>query len=177
MPAAIPTPDHDDPKELYAFAGLALYAANLLETSLINLAAGLRLAKEPAIIREVFADTFQGLEAKTLGRLLKAARLLIPVAPDLDKLLDDALARRNYLAHAFFREHAAELMHGGGKRHMLSMLIDMIDLFQRADEQVTPLYEQVWLTLGVTPEFVERETAAMVREMDDHYGPDPRRVS
>lgn len=29
----VPTPDFDDPKEVYAFFGLAAYAANLLETS------------------------------------------------------------------------------------------------------------------------------------------------
>ena len=69
MPA-IPVPDLDDPKELYAFAGLALYQANLLEASLINLAVVLQLDRVKVITREFFEATFDNVEAKTLGKLL-----------------------------------------------------------------------------------------------------------
>ena len=72
--AITPEPDLDDPKEVYAFAGLALYEANLLESSLINLTTVLQLERVSAITRQVFDSVYEGFESKTLGQLLRAAR-------------------------------------------------------------------------------------------------------
>lgn len=165
----IPLASSDDDKEVYAFAGLALYAANLVEASLINLAVGLRLDKVQGITREVFESTFSGMERKTLGSLLAAARAHRPFDADTDVVLESALTKRNELVHAFFREHGADLTHRRGRAHLIEALREMIALFQRADRLLTPIYEDLWVKFGITPEFVERELAEMRREIEAKY--------
>ncbi|RBH35886.1 hypothetical protein C3F00_045175, partial [Pseudomonas sp. MWU13-2860] len=115
----IPEPDFDDPKEVYAFFGLAIYNANLLEASLINLAVVLNLDRVKVITRDVFEATFGEMEAKTLGQLLKATRKLVSLPVELEPVLDEALSKRNFLAHSFFRVNAEEFTHEPGKRDMI----------------------------------------------------------
>lgn len=168
MPA-IPVPDLDDPKELYAFAGLALYQANLLEASLINLAVVLQLDRVKAITREFFESTFNNVEAKTLGQLLRATRSLTTFSVEVDAVLAAALDKRNYLAHNFFREHANDLIHDSGVSSMITELASMMTLFQQADELVTPLYLSLWQKYGVDEATIEAELAAAKAEIEAKY--------
>lgn len=153
----IPEPDFDDPKEVYAFFGLAMYKANLLEASLINLAVVLNLDKVKVITQDIFKATFGEMEAKTLGQLLKATRKLVSLPAELEPVLDEALTKRNFLAHHFFRVNAEEFIHESGKRKMIKELSSMIMQFQHADELLTPVYMSLWIKYGVTEEFIEAE--------------------
>lgn len=166
----VPVPQFNDPKEIYAFAGLALYTANLVESSLINLAAVLQLNRVNAITRELFLETFAELDQKTLGSLLAAARKLTPFPADVDAALNAVLKQRNYLAHTFFRENAAEIAHPVGKRHMIELLRSMIQQFQDADRMITPIYEQLWRRYGVDEKFMAREMKETRDELDAKYG-------
>lgn len=165
----IPIPDLDDPKEIYAFTGLALYSASLVESSLINLAVVLHLDRVKAITRQVFDATFENLEAKTLGQLLKAARSLTTVPVEVDSLLEETLQNRNYLVHGFFREHAGTITHDSGIRLMTDELRSMIALFQKTDELVTCIYLSLWKKYGVDEALIERELAAMQSEIEAKY--------
>lgn len=165
----IPVPDLDDPKEVYAFTGLALYTSNLVESSLINLAVVLRLDRVKAINRQVFDATFENLEAKTLGQLLKAARSLTTVPVQVNSLLEKTLRKRNYLVHGFFREHAGNITHDSGTRLMIEELRSMIALFQETDKLVTPIYLSLWKKYGVDEALIERELAAMKSEIEAKY--------
>lgn len=153
----IPTPDFDDPKEVYAFFGLAMYNANLVEASLINLAVALNLDKAKVITQEVFEAAFGEMEAKTLGQLVKATQRLASTPPELEPVLKRALDKRNFLAHRFFRENAEEFIHEAGKRAMIQELSSMIELFRQADELLTPVYMSLWEKYGVSEEFIQQE--------------------
>ncbi|MCX7184976.1 MAG: hypothetical protein NTW90_07075 [Nitrosospira sp.] len=166
----IPVPDFDDPKEVYAFFGLAMFNANLVETSLINLAVVLHLDKVGVITREVFEATFGDMESKTLGQLLKATRTLASVPSELEPALRETLAKRNHLAHNFFRENAEEIIHPSGKREMIEELYSMIELFKRADELVTPVYMSLWEKYGVTESFIQAELAQAYSENESKRG-------
>lgn len=165
----IPIPDLDDPKEIYAFVGLALYNANLVEASLINLAAVLQLGRVQAITRELFDEIFENLETKTLGKLLKATRSLTTIPPEIDLVLSRTLNERNYLAHHFFREHAGDITHDAGYALMIERLRSMIQLFKEADDLVTPIYLSLWKKYGVDDSFIEQELAEMRLEIEAKY--------
>jgi hypothetical protein len=166
----IPEPDFDDPKEVYAFFGLAMYNANLLEASLINLAVALNLDKSKVITREVFEATFGEMEAKTLGQLLKATQKLAAIPPELEPVLKSALETRNFLAHGFFRSNAEEFIHEGGKRIMIKELSSMIELFRQADELLTPVYMALWEKYGVNEEFIQQEMERAYAEAEKRHG-------
>jgi hypothetical protein len=140
----IPEPDGDDPKEVYAFYGLAMYTAQLLEHSLLNLAAGLYLKDKPHVTRQLFDAAFESLDEKTLRQLLKAARALKPFPHDIDVALQDALSKRNYLTHQFFRTHASAFNHENGRKFM------EVDTFHplRLARQRVPLALRRWCCSG-----------------------------
>lgn len=165
MSPQVPDPDYDEPKEVYAFYGLAMYSAQLLEHSMLNLAAGLFMTKAPLITRSLFDSTFEDLDRKTLGELLKAARKLLTIPPGTDAIFSAALVKRNYLAHRFFRVHAEIFPHEKGRRLMLDELSGLIREFQSADEHATPLYMAVWKHFGIDEQWIEREIAEMREEV------------
>lgn len=153
----IPAPNFDDPKEVYAFFGLAMYNANLLEASLINLAVALNLDKSTVITQELFKAVFGEMEAKTLGQLLKATQKLAAIPNELEPVLKRALDERNFLAHGFFRANAEEIIHEGGRVEMIKKLSSMIELFRQADVLLTPVYMALWEKYGVTEKFIQEE--------------------
>lgn len=168
MPA-IPTPDFDDPKEIYAFFGLAVYSANLLESSFINWTVALRLGTIEGATCQDFDYLFDYFETRTLGQLLKATHLLAAIPDGVDLVLRRALSERNRLVHHFFREHAANATHPAGRKTMLDDLISMIELFDHADALVTPVYQSLWKVLGIDESMIERELNEIIRETEVRF--------
>lgn len=166
---AIPTPDFDDPKEIYAFFGLAAYNASLLEASFINWTVALRLGGMTSATRQDFDSIFEHSEARTLGQLLDVTRKLAAVPKNLDRLLAKSLAERNRLIHRFYREHAQNLTHPEGHKVIISELRSMIDLFQRTDSLVTPLYLALWAHFGVDEAIIQEELTESLREVESKY--------
>ncbi len=165
----VPTPDFDDPKEVYAFFGLAAYATNLLESSFINWTVALRLGNISGATRQDFDTAFGHFETRTLGQLLQATRSLTVVPADLDSVLTKSLSERNRLIHHFFREHAANATHPAGQRVMITELSSMIELFDHADALVTPIYLSLWERFGVDEAMIQKELAESLRETEAKY--------
>jgi hypothetical protein len=169
MSLEIPTPNFEDPNEVFAFYGLAMYSAQVLEDGVLNIAAALHVIETPVISRELFEAVFSKLDLATLGSLLRATRSQVAVDPTLDELLCDALEKRNYLAHRFFREHAFAFTSEHGRAIMIQGLRAMIAVFQAADEALTPLCLKLWARFGVDEAWIEREMAAAMREFKARY--------
>ncbi|MBD8697039.1 hypothetical protein [Stenotrophomonas sp. CFBP 13718] len=165
----VPTPDFDDPKEVLAFFGLAVFAANLLESSFINWTVALRLGTISGATRQDFDTAFGHFETRTLGQLLKATHLLTAIPAGMDLVLTRALSERNRLIHHFFREHAANATHPAGKKAMKVELSSMIELFDHADELVTPIYHSLWERFGVDEAMIERELTKLILETEARY--------
>jgi hypothetical protein len=165
----VPTPDFDDPKEVYAFFGLAAYAANLLEASFINWTVALRLGNISAATRHDFDTAFGHFERRTLGQLIGTTRSLTAVPADLDSVLTKALSERNRLIHHFFREHAANATHPAGQRVMIGELSSIIELFDHADALVAPIYLSLWNRFGVDESMIQLELAEQLRETEAKY--------
>lgn len=159
--ARIPVPEYDDPKELWAFYGLTAYEAQLLEQSLINLAAVLQLPEPHALTREAFEEMFSALNRRTPGKLIHATKKLGPFPDGAEAQLMEALEKRNYLVHHFFRTHDEDLMSETGRRQMIDELRDLLALLQNADRVVEALYRPLWVRYGADENFMAAERAAM----------------
>ena len=159
----IPEPDYNDPKEVYAFFGLAAYCAQLLEQGILNLLVGLRILgkKTPtwADVRRLYDEA----DRNTLGQLLGTVRELTPFDPQLEAELGTALKKRNYLIHHFFVEHSKNLLSETGKRKMIDELRGIIALFKKVDPQVDNLWLSIWRKYGFTEERIEREVESVKR--------------
>lgn len=157
----VPEPDYDDPKEVYAFYGLAAYAAQVLERGLVNLLVGLSIAGERGITVEVIDGLFEQFNSHTFGHLFKALRNRISVTAGLEGQLSDALLRRNLLVHQFFEKHSEDFISEKGRHLMIDELRELIVLFKSADQSVDDLTLPLFSKLGITAEIIQRGLDAM----------------
>jgi hypothetical protein len=71
---ASPQPEYDDPKELYAFFGLAFYKANVLEHGVMNLAVALMAEGNLGITVDDVNRLYESFETKTFGQVIRVAK-------------------------------------------------------------------------------------------------------
>ena len=152
MRAEIPEPDSDDPKELYAFSGLALYAANLLEHSLVNIVVAVRISDGSPLTSNLINEAHSQLDRFTMDQLINRVREIIHVEEDLDQRLIAALRLRNNLAHHFFVGHDDDILSDTGRRQMIIELRAMMKSFKELDKELEEIYIRLWDRLAFTQE-------------------------
>jgi hypothetical protein len=157
----IPEPENYDVKEVYSFYGLAAYCGQVLEKGLVNLVVALH-TEGVTITREQFDSIFATYDSRTLGQLLRNAHTRVAISSEIDQLLSDALSKRNWLVHNYFAERAAAFMTDEGCKDMIEELRELIALFQRADDEIKPIYRSLLERRGVTDEYLEQEGKAMI---------------
>jgi hypothetical protein len=113
-----------DQYELYAVFGMAAEKAQVLEVAAGNVALSyLMLFRGTDNISaeetEMFRSLVDDLNRKTLGRLLTSIKSMGNFDESILRAVDDALERRNYLMHHFFRTHNFAIFDAAGRRAML----------------------------------------------------------
>jgi len=152
-------------KEVYAHAGLALYFAQVLEHGVVNAMLFARMPEYEKVTRAEL-DAFLAKQfEKTLGAMLKAMRRYVTVPPDVEKLLNEALRKRNRLTHEFFREFAEHFMNAKGRDEMLAWLQDAESMFQRANTELKSLTTQIREKYGITEEAIAKEMAKVPTDL------------
>jgi hypothetical protein len=115
----------DDLRELYVEFGQAAEMAQVMEVEAGNLAlAFVTVWFNPTTItdeqREFFRALVDDVDKRTFGNLMKEIRKTIQVSETIDKTINDALAKRNYLIHKFFRTHNFAINSEEGRKAMRS---------------------------------------------------------
>ena len=161
-------------KEVYARFGLAVYYAQVLEHGLVNALTVLDLIPSRRHLArshdewgaEVDAFTNRHFET-TMGRMLKTLRGVTQVGAELEGLLRDALTKRNWLVHDFFRDRVAEFLSVAGRERLLDEVDACRELFQRADQRLEAIAEPLRKKAGITDEMLEREYRRMFGHQRD----------
>ena len=150
-------------KEVYARFGLAFYHAQVLEHGIVNALIVLDLIPSRRHLARSQAewakavDEFTGRHFEhTMGRLLRDLSSLTTIQPRLEGMLRDALKKRNWLAHEFFRERAGEFLTSNGRDQMLIEVEDCRSLFQAADEALENIVTPLRKAAGITDEMLEQ---------------------
>lgn len=150
---------NDHVKTVYAHYGLALYLAQVLEHGLANTLMWAELlprqAGKPVLKKEWEAefDAFMHEQfQQTLGRLIRELKNATAVPENLESLLTEALERRNFLAHHFFRERAESFMSHEGREAMIEELKQAQRLFDDADQLLTTVAKPLRERYGLTDE-------------------------
>ena len=156
----LPPADYEDPMSVWAFFGLAVYAANLVEQSLVNLAAVLQIPAVNVVTQQELDEIFEELDRKTLGQLLFSAGKLIDIPEALGTNLYGVLDKRNYLVHSFFRIHAEDALSDVGRRIMIDELRDLIAFLKEVDPELECLYMPLWERYGINEAFVQAQWVA-----------------
>lgn len=160
----IPKPDYDDPREVFAFFGLAYYQAAVLEHGVLNLAVALHAKRVPGITADDVEKLYASFDKSTFGQVINTAKARFDIPPVLEADLALALEKRNYLAHRFFVDHAIDFMTSSGKRKMIDGLIDMLEHLQSIDTRMDDIWMGAWDSLGITKEWIEQKTREFISE-------------
>ena len=117
----------DDLRELYYEFGRAAEMAQVMETEAGNLALVyatmlVDTAKITDEQREFFRALLQDVDKRTFGNLFRQLQKMGQVDDSIIAALNDALEKRNYLTHKFFRKHNFAIGSVEGRRTMLAEL-------------------------------------------------------
>lgn len=165
----IPQPDYNDPKEVFAFFGLAAYCAQLLEQGITNLLVGSQIIEKKKTNWIHIRNLYEKADRQTLGKLLRSVRELSSFDASLDDELIEALKNRNYLMHHFFVEHSTSILSAPGKRNMIDELQNIISVFKSVDQKVDELWLSIWKEYGFTKERIEQELQAVKQALEGSW--------
>lgn len=152
-----PQPDYDDPKELYAFFGLAFYKANILEQGVVNLAVALMAQGNLGVTVGDVNRLYDSFDTKTFGPVLRIAKERYSFTSEFSKKLDQALSYRNYLAHGFFKQHDINHMSEDGRKIMIDELIEIWMHLAEADRIIDEYWMSAWEANGITKEWIAKQ--------------------
>ncbi|MDQ0793732.1 hypothetical protein [Streptomyces sp. B1I3] len=170
-----PEPDTEydngtDEKTVYALFGLAIYKANVLEHSLVNLLAFTKIitAREQGeqLIRDPWTQGFKDM----MGKLIKRAEAHTSAHPEVLDDLTNSLKRRNRLVHNFWRERIPDIISEAGRAKLCADLKADCRLFTQTDERFSErLLDPLMADMGVTPETIAAQYAKERREAMARY--------
>jgi len=127
----------DDLRTLYFEFGRTAEMAQVMELEAGNLAlAFVSLAFNPSKItdeeRRFFKAIIDDVNSRTFGNLLKQIRKIGKVSEGIEKTINDALEKRNYLVHKFFRSHNLQINSEEGRKEMRAELEEIYESLSRA---------------------------------------------
>lgn len=157
--------DEEQTKEVYAHYGLAMYLAQCLEHGIVNALVILRLPEKEKYTRQDIDEFMDGKFQKTLGTLIKHLKSEITPLPDLEPLLTEALNRRNFLAHHYFRERAEKFVTRDGRSNMLHEIRSDQQLFENADNVLSKVMVPFRVPHGLTDSVYETEYKRMCQKL------------
>ena len=153
----IPQPDYDDPKEVYAFFGLAYYQAAVLEHGVLNLAVAMLAKNTPGITAGDVDTLYESFDKHTFGQVINVAKSKFDIASDLETDLSVALQHRNYLAHRFFMVHDIDIRLPSGRMKMIDELIEILAHLISIDVRMDEIWMKAWESFGLTKDMIESQ--------------------
>lgn len=155
----VPKAESAEAKEVFAFFGLAFYAANLLEVGVINLAVALLRRNVSGITTEDIDNLYASFDNKTFGQVLKLAEKEIKFPKDVSEKLKTALSQRNHLAHAYFKDNDVNFISHEGRTRMIEQLRKTIHEMNVLDDAMDVYFVEAWESLGISREQIEKEVS------------------
>ena len=152
-------------REVYAWAGLALYEAQVFEQGVTNVLFAARLLDRSIVDEFATADEFYAKqESKPLGPVLQALRRHLPLDHSVDACCSEAHHQRNFLVHRFFAERIELFATDEGRQLLLAELHGAVLAFRAADDGLQSLFFELGKQFGLTPELVQKEMQGIWRE-------------
>ena len=157
-------------QELYATYGMAAEAAQALETEAGNVAlAFAALFRGTDALddsqRQFYSALVDDVNSRTLGNLLGKIKQLGHLDQKILDIINDALERRNYLTHRFFRTHNFAIYSETGRAAMMEELRDIQQRFALARAHLSAISSSL-LELAGLPQVDETEFIKTARKLD-----------
>ncbi|MBZ0304053.1 MAG: hypothetical protein K8J31_30215 [Anaerolineae bacterium] len=167
----VPNPPSEDLiKETYAKFGLAYYLSEVLHRSLCVVYAMLTFDKKEDATRPRIEEKISLAFSLTLGQLIGELKHpfeeLLP--EEISLRLDDALAKRKFLAHHFWYERIHLMYDAQDVLTLIEELDAYADLFDKLEQEISayfmPRFSQFGITDGLLQERLAKLKAGDVEE-------------
>jgi hypothetical protein len=169
-----------DLKDVYAQFGLTFSHACSVEATLANTILASDFVKnaiteskksgKPIYTMEELSRRFEEFLAKQhrrmMGKLVGGINGLIDLDEDLSRRIDDALRRRNYLTHDFWRERGGEVISRKRRSLVLKDLIADQELFQQLAKDLEDVANSEVAKLGLDAEGLSARVDESVRKLE-----------
>ena len=132
-------PENDHHREVFAHAGVALYMAQVLEHGLANVMLLARAGGAEFRTPEDYERVLDELLAPTMGRQIREALKIVSFSDAQIAALRDALQKRNFLVHEFFRERVTDFVTANGRNRMIAELDEIRGAIEMIDADVQEL--------------------------------------
>jgi hypothetical protein len=167
-------PDDELIREVYARFGLAYYQSECLHRELCMILARSGLPSRDLITRPRVEERLAQAFSLTLGDV--AAKLEGVLPAELGAELNEAVDRRNFLAHHFWFERAHLMFSVKDVRRLLLELDEDAALFDRLDARLTQWAEPNRRELGITEGVVQASLKRILAGESDDPLPDRQTV-
>lgn len=148
-------PESEQIREVYARFGLAMYQAQCLERQLAIILATKYGPGPTRITRKDFDALLERMFKRTLGQLVNDIGGIIEVNEDEKEQLRYALNKRNWLAHHYFWDRAAEFQSRDGRASMITELQEAAEYFDAMDVIYTKRTRDWGETVGITQQSID----------------------
>jgi hypothetical protein len=137
--------------QLYAEYGMAAEKAQVLELEAGNVVLSfVAMAVDPKTISAAdkigYKKLVDEVDRKTLGNLLRQIRQIVEFDSTSEKVISDALSKRNYLVHGFFKTHNFAIFNESGQikmRKELGEISKQMDVAHKHLTAISQLLEKV----------------------------------
>ena len=157
-------------KDVFAYFGLAIFQSNCLEDALHCCLATVWNPNANTYTQAAYDETMKRLEAQTIGSLLRSARES-GLAPDsLCDRIAEAVEKRNWLAHRYFRDQTLSLQRAAGQRQMITELYGLAMAFRELHFDLGERTREWRLSRGISDAIFEEEMGKLEAEADAVWG-------
>jgi len=152
----------EESKDVFAYFGLAIHVANVLEHGVANgvfvasLLPRIQEFANNAVWGQAIDDLFERLFALTYGNMIRELEATKSYSQTLLDQLRDTKRTRDRLVHHFQREAAELILTPSGRRTMIDEYQTIINLFAAADEALELEIAPIRIKCGATDEWLNR---------------------
>ncbi len=150
-------------REVYARYGLAMYGAQCVERGLAILLATAWGPGPRRLTKSDYDDLLEKLFSKTFGSLFHRLGEHVHIPEEFESLVEQAVDKRNCLAHRYFWDKAPDFMTEPGRTSMIEELQEAVDFFGHINQQLHNITQE-WLSAhGITQEDLDRQMIRLIR--------------
>lgn len=147
-------PSEEEVKEVYARFGLAYYFSEVLHRGLCNAYALAPFEEEDEMSGMRVDERFDFAWSTTLGQIVNHTDESLLSEDVLDRL-DDAVEKRNFLAHYFWFERIPKINSRSGVEEMISELDEAVEMFRSLNEKINEQLKNHAEKVGITEQVLD----------------------
>lgn len=150
-------PEDVDIHDVYARYGLAMFQAQCVERQLVIVVPAMLKVNPTNLSREDFNKLLDRLYEQTMGRTIRELEQRTGLPAGLEVRIREALRLRNWLAHDYFWERAAQFHRRDGRAKMKVELDETTHFLDELHTQLLALGAEWRRSVGITGELVAAE--------------------